>query len=292
VELIADRYEILVGRISHHFDELRRRYAVTDNVNFPFLQSQDCDGGVLAEFESQAVKIGNALAEIIRIALKDDALSRNPLHELESAGANRLLAPIGTRLLHFLLGHDIAEVDRHEMQKGRVWPRQGDNHRRVIGRRYAGKFGRLTTGNIIVPLDHAEIAAAWALGRRVDCALKRIFHIGGGNGATIVELQSRAQLEGIGEAVVRDGKTLGQIRIEFGRSGLVVHQAVKDRFDNRPVLPIIADVRIERGQVVVEGDHGGAPLFRRLCCGKGCGSHQRQGGGGRNKQSFHGVSPP
>ena len=80
-------------------------------------------------------------------------------------------------------------------------------------------------------------------------------------GAAVVEFQAVAQLERIGLAVIGNGVAFGEIGLELRRAGLVVHEPVEDRLDHRPVLPVIADLRVERGEVVVEGDDAAPPCF-------------------------------
>src|SRR5690606_6809422 len=49
------------------------------------------------------------------------------------------------------------------------------------------------------------------------------------------------------------------------RAGHVVHEAVEDRLDYRPVLPVVADLRVERADVVLERDDGAAALLLGEC---------------------------
>ena len=58
--------------------------------------------------------------------------------------------------------------------------------------------------------------------------------------------------------------SVGEIGLEFRGARLIVHQPVEYRFDDRPVLPVITYLRVKCGEVIAEGDCGGAPLFRRF----------------------------
>src|SRR3546814_3497811 len=51
----------------------------------------------------------------------------------------------------------------------------------------------------------------------------------------------------IGKAVVGDLVALGEVRHQFGGARLVVHQPVEQALDHRPVLPVVADRRVEGG---------------------------------------------
>ena len=51
---------------------------------------------------------------------EDEALAQRPLRQREGAGADRMLAEIGAELLDRFLGHDEGEVDRHDVEEGRV----------------------------------------------------------------------------------------------------------------------------------------------------------------------------
>ncbi len=165
----------------------------------------------------------------------------------------------------------------------------------AIGRRDAGELRGLARRLVVIALDHAEIAGARALGLGIDGALDGIFHIGRGDGAAVVEFQIGPELEGIGQPVVGDGVALRQIGHQLGRAGLVVHQPAEDALDDRPVLPVIADGRIEGREVVLEGDHRGTALL-----GRGIGEGRRQyqrpgqghGGKGRPLQASHDFNLP
>ena len=79
--------------------------------------------------------------------------------------------------------------------------------------------------------------------------------------AAIVELDAFAQLEGVDQPVVRDGVAFREVGDQLGRAGLVVHEPVEQALDHRPVLPVVADRGVERGDVVLVGDHHLAALL-------------------------------
>src|SRR5690606_18974874 len=98
--------------------------------------------------------------------------------------------------------------------------------------------------------------------------------------AAVVELDALAQLEGVGQAVVGDLVAFGKARTQGGGAWLVVHQTVENRLDHRPVLPVVSDRRVERGNVVLVGDDHVAAVLRlfSLCrskCGQGKNACQR-----------------
>ncbi len=292
VKLVAYGDQLLVGGISHHLSKLRRRNAVADDVDFAALQPQHSHGRVLAEFKGDAVQVGNSLAEIVGVALQYDALARHPFNEFEGAGANRLLAPVRPGLLHFLLGHHIAEVDRHQVQESCIGTGEGYDDGAIVRGRNSRQFGRFAARYLIISLDHAEIAAAGALRGRIGGAFQRIFDIGRSYGAPIVKLQPIAKGECVGQAVIGDGVAFGQVGLQFGGARLVIHQAIENRFDDRPILPVIADMGIERRQIIVERHDGATALFRRLSNGTWHCGHHNQGGSNRNEDAFHRASPP
>src|SRR4029078_10930960 len=112
-------------------------------------------------------------------------------------------------------------------------------------------------------LDRAEEASARTLRFRVDRAFDRPFHVVRGDGPAIVELCLRMELERVLRSVRRDFVALGKLWNEVRRAGLVIHQPVEQALDHRPVLPIVTDCRIERGDVVLEGDdYLSAPRLR------------------------------
>ena len=116
--------------------------------------------------------------------------------------------------------------------------------------------------------DRAEEAGARALGLRVGDPVERIFHVRGGHRPAVVEFHAVAQLEGEHLAVRRDLIALGEVRLEGGRAGLVVHHGVEQALDHRPVLPVVADRRVERGDVVLVGDDDRAARLGFLAVGR------------------------
>ena len=143
------------------------------------------------------------------------------------------------------------EVDRHDVQEGGVGPRQLERRvgsttrcRKLVGRR----------GDSSMPAIEPKKPAPGLCVFGLSDALDRVFHVVGGQLAAIVELHALAQLEGVGLAVRRDLVALGEVGHELGGAGLVVHQPVEQALDHRPVLPVVADRRVERGDVVLVGD--------------------------------------
>ena len=65
----------------------------------------------------------------------------------------------------------------------------------------------------------------------------------------------------VGEPIVRNSIVVGQVGLEFRGARLVVHKPVENRLDHRPISPVIADLGIERRQVVVEGNYGSPTLL-------------------------------
>ena len=63
---------------------------------------------------------GTPFVPVVGVALEDEPLAERPLGELEGAGADRVLAEVGAPLLDRFLGHDEGEVERHDVQEGRV----------------------------------------------------------------------------------------------------------------------------------------------------------------------------
>src|SRR5262245_22210533 len=173
------------------------------------------------------------------------------------------------------------------MQEGGIRPGQGEHDGLVVGRGDAGHLLGLAGAQLVMALDHAEIAGAGALGGGIDGALERIFDVGRGDRAAIVEFEVVTELERIGQAGVGDGVFLGEIGLEFGRSRLVVHQPVEDRLDHRPVLPVVTDLRIKGGQVVVEGHHRRSALLWRLAKGQRGGKGRATNRQGGHEQPFH-----
>jgi hypothetical protein len=275
------------------------RDAVAGDVDLTLLQAQQRHDGLLPYLEGDLVEVRQARVPVIGVLFEHDALAERPFRQFERTGANRVLAEIGTVFLDFFLGHHMREVDRHDVQEGRVGTRQFELHGQRIDDGDAGEPVRLASGGLFITFDRTEEALAGALRRRVHHALDRILHVFGRHLAAVVELDALAQLEGEGLAVRRDLVALGQIGTQGRGAGFVVHQAVEQALDHRPVLPIVADSRVERGHVVLVGDDDLAARLRvriklfGLDVGRGHADHQRKrryGNCGCQK-AFHRVFP-
>ena len=157
-----------------------------------------------------------------------------------------------------------------------------EDHRLVIGRFNPRQRFGLAARHFVVAADHAEIAAARTLRGGTDGTLEGIFDVRRGHRPAIMEFYAVTQLECIGQAVIGHRVALGEVRLQFRCARLVVHEAVEDRLDNGPILPVIANLWVQRGQVVVEGDGGRSTLLGRSgeswSCGRDC-----QGRGSANK---------
>ena len=281
VQLAAlDDARLLLG-IGHHLLEFCRRNAVARYVDLALLQAQQRDDRLLPDLEGDLVEMRQALAPIVRIALEDEVLAERPIGQLVGAGADRMLAEIGAVFLDLLLRHDMREVDRHDMQEGGVGPGQLELHRIGIDDGDAFQALGRSGGNGVIAFDRGEEAGAGALRLGVGDAVERVFHVVGGHLAAVVELDAVAQLEGEGLAVRRNLVAFGELGPEVGGAWLVVHQPVEQALDHRPVLPVVADRRIERGDVVLVGDGDGAALLgvgvhRLFRAGGLHGEHQRK----------------
>ena len=139
----------------------------------------------------------------------------------------------------------------------------------------------------------AKNPRAGALRLRVGHAVERILHVLGHHLPSIVEPDPGAQVEGEGAAVLRDVVALRQTGAKLRRARHVVHQPVVERLDHRPVLPVVADGRVERGDVVLVGygdvAAGHGVRVERLLRGRGQGQCGDQGGG--CEQLLHRFSP-
>ena len=206
----------------------------------PRCSRSSATSGSWPDLERDPVELGHAGLEVVGVALEHEPLAERPFRQLEGAGADRVLAEVGAVLVDLLLGHGVGEVDRHDVEEGGVRPRQLEHDRVRIGHLDAR--------------DRAEEAGAGALRGGVQHALDRILDVLGRQLAAVVELHAGAQLEGVGLPVGRDLVALGQVRHELHGAGLVVHQPVEQALDDRPVLPVVADRRVERGDVVLVGD--------------------------------------
>ena len=194
------------------------------------------------------------VAPVVGVLLEHEALADGPLGELEGAGADRLFAEVAAGGVHRFLGHDRGEVQRHHVQEGGVGAAEGDLDGGRVDDLDTVERGGGAVGHGVVALDRAEEAGAGGLGLGVGDAVEGVFHVLGGHLAAVVELDAGAEVEGEGLAVLGDLVALGEAGAQLGGAGDVVHQAVEDRLDHRPVLPVVADRRIEGGHVVLVGD--------------------------------------
>jgi hypothetical protein len=199
-------------------------------------------------------RCGAAFAEVVLVTFEHHSLAERPLGHLVSAGADRIAAEVGAVFLDFLARHREGEVDGDDLQEGRVGLGQLDDHGLVVGGGDAGQLLGIARGHLVESLDLPEEALARALGLRIDRALDRVFHVGRGQVAAVVELDAGTEFEGVDETVLGDGVALGQVGNQLRGARLVVHQAVEQALDHGPVLPVVADRRIEGADVVLVGD--------------------------------------
>ena len=165
-----------------------------------------------------------------------------------------MVAEIGAPFLDLLLGHDAGEVEGDHLHEGRVGLGELDLDRIGIDHRHARQGVGLAALNIVKALDRLEEARTGALRLRVGHPVEGVFHVIGGELAAVGELDAVAKLEGVGQAVRRDFVGLGEVGRQLGRARLVVHEPAEQAFQRRPVLPVVADRRIERAEVVLVGD--------------------------------------
>jgi hypothetical protein len=95
---------------------------------------------------------------------------------------------------------------------------------------------------------------AGTLGLRVGRAVERIDHVVGRQLPSVVEFHALAGHVGVVQSIRRDVERLREVGPEIRRAGLVVHEPAVEALDHRPVLPVVADCRVERRHVVLEGD--------------------------------------
>ncbi len=274
MQLATFDHEAFLRLVLHHFHELGRRNAVARNVDFAVLGTQQRDDRFLADFNREAVEVRHTRDPVIGVLLEHEALAERPFGQLECTGSDRLLAEVCAGFLNRFLRHDKREVERHDVQECCVRARQLEDDGARIGGRNARNRLCLALHDRVIAIDHGEEALARRLGGRIDHAVDRVDDIVGDERAAVVELDARTQLECVGQAVLGNLMALGEARTQIRRAGLVVHQAVEDRLDHRPVLPVIADRRIERCDVVLVGHDHVAAVLRLLCLGRGKG---RQG---------------
>ena len=78
MQLATLNHEALLRLVLHHFDELGRRNAVARNVDFAVLGPQQRDDRFLADFNREAVEVGNARDPVIGVLLEHEALTERP----------------------------------------------------------------------------------------------------------------------------------------------------------------------------------------------------------------------
>ena len=256
--------QALVRRVLQLLEEVGRGDRIAEHVDLTALEPKERHLRLLPDLEDDRVEIGHAVAEVVLVALEHDALAERPLGHLVGAGAHRVAAEVLAELLHRLLRDGEAEVDGHDVQEVRVGLAELEHHGAIVGRGDAGQLVRLAGDHLVESRDLPEEALAGALCLGIDGTLDGVLDVGGHQFAAVVERHAVAQHEGVGELVVRDRVALGEVRDQLGGARLVVHQPVEQGFDHRPVLPVVADRRIERGDVVLVGDDHLPALLARL----------------------------
>ena len=245
----------------------------------PFCRRSSARDRLLADLEDDLVELGVALVVVAFVPREDEALAQGPLGEAEGAGADRVLAEVLAMLLDGLLRHGMGEVERHDVEEGGVGAREGEADGAVVDHLDAGEALGVTSRHLVEARDHAEEPSTRALRLGADDAVDRVLDVVGHQLAAVVEGDALLEREGVGEAVLADLVALGQVRNEIGGAGLVVHQAVEQALDHRPVLPVVADGRIERADIVLVGDDHRAALLDVLGMDGAGGEHEADRGG-------------
>ena len=155
-------------------------------------------GRVGDEAGHDAVEIRAALAPVVRVAVQADELAPPPLHELEGAGADRLVGVLaGLRIgaLEEVFGEHrrLVARERHHQIGRRIG--QPEDHRMLVRR---------------VDLGHLTIGPRAPRVQLAQDLLDAELHVGAGEGLAVVEADAVLELEGDGLAVRADRPGLGQ----------------------------------------------------------------------------------
>ncbi len=266
VQLAALYHVFRHGGIVLDLQELRRRHGITENIDLALLQTEQRHQRLLPDLELDLIELRQAFSVIVIIALEQNTLAERPVRHFEGARADRVAAEVLAMFFDSFFRHGKGEIDREHMKEGGVGPGKREFDCVRIDRLDAGKLGSVAGCNLVEACDHAEKALARALGLRPDHTLDRPLHVISGQFSAVMEFHALMELEGIGETVVRYLVAFGEVRNKFGRAGLVVHQPVEQRLDHRPVLPVVADRRIQGRYIILVGhDHRAALGEGRRC---------------------------
>jgi len=133
-----------------------------------------------------------AAAPVVRVAFENQALAERPFRHLVGTGSDRVLAEVGAIFFDLFVGHDMREVDRHNVEESGVGTAELDLDRLWID--YCDPLEAVARAgrNGVVALDRSEEAGARTLCLRIGGAVERVFHILGRHRATVVKLHATA----------------------------------------------------------------------------------------------------
>ena len=198
----------LAGRVEDHLDvrvSLEFGDAVEGNeqsrIQLASLDLEDARVVLRDHVPLDLVHERQPLLPVVGVALKDDDHAAPPLLESEGAGTDRVAAEILAAFLHHLLWQDRGREhgDRGEERRRRL--PQCDHHRALVRR-----------------LDRSDDLVERRLGRQLVVARPLDAELGilRGDGRAVREL-GLAQMERVGQAVLRNLPMRGEVRFEVVR---------------------------------------------------------------------------
>ena len=213
IEGAATHKEIDQRRPGHHlevfpFTQARdgRRGRIGGKVDFARFNRRQHGALIRVAANDNLVEIGATIPVIFKGGQRHFGAG-NKLFHLEGATANQVGVNVGLVLVERLRTDDDRRRVEEAVEIGGVGPFQFDDHGRVIRR--ADRFA--VEGVVGVHVETFNIAGIF----RVDLAGQAAYNGRRVDFAAVMELDSLANLEGVGQAICRNFPRLGQTR--FGR---------------------------------------------------------------------------
>ena len=180
-------------------------------------------------------------------------VAADPLHELEGAGADGAdggrAVLVAVRLDERLVDH-VRRGGRERVLQERIRLAERDDHGLRVGRSDIGHVGQ----------HPADIRAEL----RVADAVEAVDHVIDGHGRAVVELDTLADLERVGQTVRADGPRRREVGAQLGVVLAEDEQWLGDAGGRQARHEVVVEGRVDRRRLTLDGGHDRASRRRGL----------------------------
>ena len=214
--------------------------------------------------------------EVLGEALEHELVVVPPLGEPERPGPDGVTGERGPAPGHLLARHDRGRVVRHQVEKGRERPLEGDLHAALAPGPDPGDLRGPAADEVPGPRDLFEHPGPLA----PRGPLERVLHVGRPERATVLEPDPGAQVEGVDALVGRDRPALGEGAPHL-EPLVELEEGVEDLPDDRRRGRVARLGGIERRRIGAERQAEGPAWLRGG--GRGQDEERREEPGGQDR---------